>query len=311
MRLQDKVAIITGAASGIGREAALIFAREGARVVVADMNDEAGNRTVGDIAAAGGEAVFISTNVARAASVEVLVRQTEEQFGRLDVIFNNAGIFPDADGSVLDTTEDVWDQVMSVNLKGVFLGCKYAIPAMQRAGGGSIVNVASFVALMGAACTNFAPPATHAPAASPSASAAATTAPQLNWAEALSFSGDVKGTMYQVVVGDQGTRSECTGRNSRYGGAWASTLYGTVGKEVYGVLVTVRPYAGPGSYRVPVLSVQVSRPDGSGVWQTSGGDTATFVVGSDEESGTLQATLTDLNSNTTKLRLSGRWSCVT
>lgn len=166
-------------------------------------------------------------------------------------------------------------------------------------------------ALMGAACTNFAPPAAHAPAASPSASAAATTAPQLNWAEALSFSGDVKGTMYQVVVGDQGTRSECTGRNSRYGGAWASTLYGTVGKEVYGVLVTVRPYAGPGSYRVPVLSVQVSRPDGSAVWQTSGGDTATFVVGSDEESGTLQATLTDLNSNTTKLRLSGRWSCVT
>jgi NAD(P)-dependent dehydrogenase (short-subunit alcohol dehydrogenase family) len=151
MRLQDKVAIITGAGSGIGREAALIFAREGARVVVADMNDGAGQSTVEDITSAGGAAMFVSTNVSQAASVEALVQQAEERFGRLDVIFNNAGIFPDADGSVLDTTEDVWDLVMNVNLKGVFLGCKYAIPAMQRARGGSIINVASFVALVGAA----------------------------------------------------------------------------------------------------------------------------------------------------------------
>lgn len=151
MRLQGKVAIITGAGSGIGREAARIFAREGARVVVADMNDDAGGKTVADIGAAGGEAIFVSANVAQAGSVEALVHQTEERFGRLDIIFNNAGIFPDADGSVLDTTEEVWDLVMNVNLKGVFLGCKYAIPAMQRAGGGSIINVASFVALVGAA----------------------------------------------------------------------------------------------------------------------------------------------------------------
>jgi NAD(P)-dependent dehydrogenase (short-subunit alcohol dehydrogenase family) len=89
--------------------------------------------------------------VAQAASVEAMVQQAEGKFGKLDVIFNNAGIFPDADGSVLDTSEDVWDLVMNVNLKGVFLGCKYAIPAMQRAGGGSIINVASFVALIGAA----------------------------------------------------------------------------------------------------------------------------------------------------------------
>jgi NAD(P)-dependent dehydrogenase (short-subunit alcohol dehydrogenase family) len=80
-----------------------------------------------------------------------MVQEAEGRFGKLDVIFNNAGIFPDADGSVLDTSEDVWDLVMNVNLKGVFLGCKYAIPAMQRAGGGSIINVASFVALIGAA----------------------------------------------------------------------------------------------------------------------------------------------------------------
>ena len=151
MRLQDKVAIITGAGSGIGREAALIFAHEGARVVVADMNDDAGARTVEDIAGAGGDAAFVSVDVARAASVEALVAEAEGTYGRLDVIFNNAGIFPDADGSVVDTSEDVWDLVMNVNLKGVFLGCKYAIPAMQRAGGGSIINVASFVALVGAA----------------------------------------------------------------------------------------------------------------------------------------------------------------
>jgi NAD(P)-dependent dehydrogenase (short-subunit alcohol dehydrogenase family) len=151
MRLQHKVAIITGAGSGIGREAALIFAREGARVVVADLNDDAGQETVQDINAAGGAAIFVSTNVAQAACVEALIQQAEERFGRLDVIFNNAGIFPDADGSVVSTTEDVWDLVMNVNLKGVFLGCKYAIPAMQRAGGGSIINVASFVALVGAA----------------------------------------------------------------------------------------------------------------------------------------------------------------
>ncbi len=151
MRLQDKVAIITGAGSGIGREAALIFAREGASVVVADMNGDAGTQTVEDITAAGGEAIFVCTNVAEAGSVEALVRETEGRFDQLDVIFNNAGIFPDADGSVVDTSEDVWDLVMNVNLKGVFLGCKYAIPAMQRAGGGSIINVASFVALVGAA----------------------------------------------------------------------------------------------------------------------------------------------------------------
>jgi len=160
------------------------------------------------------------------------------------------------------------------------------------------------------ACTNFRAPTAEAPAASPSASTTIGAA-KVNWAQALSFSGDVRGTMFQVIVGDPATHSECTGRNSSYGGAWASTLYGTVGKDVYGVLVTVRPYVGPGSYRVPAVSVQVSRPDGSAIWQTSAGDTATFVVGPDEESGTLQATLTDLDTNTTKLRLSGRWSCVT
>jgi NAD(P)-dependent dehydrogenase (short-subunit alcohol dehydrogenase family) len=151
MRLQDKVAIITGAGSGIGREAALVFAREGARVVVGDLKDEAGEGTVRDIETAGGDALYVHTDVSNASSVESLVRRAEEKYGRLDVMFNNAGIFPDADASVVDTPEAVWDLVMQVNLKGVFLGCKYAIPAMQRAGGGSIINTASFVAVMGAA----------------------------------------------------------------------------------------------------------------------------------------------------------------
>lgn len=167
----------------------------------------------------------------------------------------------------------------------------------------------------GAACAGLAEPAANspsapsAPASSPSSAAARSGG--LNWAEALTFTGDLKGTMYRVVVSDAANRSECTGRNSRYGGAWASILYGSLGEQVYAVVVTVRPYSGPGSYRMPAVSVQVSKPDGTAVWQTSTGDTATFVVTSDEESGTVEATLTDLNTNTTKLGLSGRWTCVT
>ena len=151
MRLRDKVTLITGAGSGIGREAALIFAREGASVVVADVNDDGGRQTVVDVASAGGHAVFVHVDVSQAADVEAMVEAAEKTYGRLNVIFNNAGIFPAGDGSVLDTDEETWDLVMRINLKGVFLGCKYAIPALLRAGGGSIINVASFVALMGAA----------------------------------------------------------------------------------------------------------------------------------------------------------------
>ncbi len=151
MRLANKVTLITGAGSGIGREAALLFAREGASVVVAEVNDRAGRGTAGEIAAAGGKAWFVHADVSKAVDAHAMVAAAEETYGRLDVIFNNAGIFPDADGSVVDTDEATWDLVLRVNLKGVFLGCKYAIPALLRAGGGSIINTASFVALMGAA----------------------------------------------------------------------------------------------------------------------------------------------------------------
>jgi NAD(P)-dependent dehydrogenase (short-subunit alcohol dehydrogenase family) len=151
MRLKDKVALITGAGSGIGREAALLFAREGASVVVAEVADDAGRHTAADIEKAGGRAHFVHADVSRGDDVRAMVGEAERTYGRVNVLFNNAGVFPDADGSVLDTDEETWDFVLRVNLKGVFLGCKYGIPALLRAGGGSIVNTASFVALMGAA----------------------------------------------------------------------------------------------------------------------------------------------------------------
>lgn len=156
MRLKDKVAIITGAGSGIGRETALLFAKEGARVVVADMQDTAGQKTVDDIHSSGGDAMFIHTDVTQEAEVKQLVEKAAKKYGGLNVMMNNAGIFPDDDGSVLDTSEAVFDQVLRVNVKGVFFGCKHALPAMLRAGGGSLINIASFVALMGAAAPQIA-----------------------------------------------------------------------------------------------------------------------------------------------------------
>jgi NAD(P)-dependent dehydrogenase (short-subunit alcohol dehydrogenase family) len=151
MRLQDKVALITGAGSGIGREAALLFAKEGASVVVVDMNDAAGKETAAAIERDGGRATFAHADVSRSSDVEAMVAAAKKTYGRLNVLFNNAGIFPSNDGSVLETDEKTWDLVLSVNLKGVFLGCKYGIPAMLESGGGSIINTASFVALMGSA----------------------------------------------------------------------------------------------------------------------------------------------------------------
>jgi len=150
-RLDGKVALITGAAGGIGRTAALRFAAEGAQVMLADVDDEAGEAAAGEIRGAGGEAEFVHTDVTRSADAEAMVAATLRRFGRLTVLFNNAGVFMPGDESVTATPEDVWDRVIAVNLKGVFLGCRHGIPAMLASGGGAIVNMASFVALMGAA----------------------------------------------------------------------------------------------------------------------------------------------------------------
>ena len=151
MRLEGKTALITGAASGIGRETALLFAAEGAAVVVVDVNDAGGEETVELVKSAGGRAVYVHADVSSAEQSAEMIRVAEESFGRLDVLFNNAGIMDSADGDAVDTADDVWERTLAINLKGVFLGCKFGIPALRRAGGGSIINTASFVALMGAA----------------------------------------------------------------------------------------------------------------------------------------------------------------
>ena len=151
MRLKGKTALITGAANGIGRESALLFAAEGASVVAVDLQEEAGQAVAAEIEAAGGTASFVRADVSSDADSAAMIAATEERYGALHVLFNNAGIMDSADDDALSTSEEVFDRTMAINLKGVFLGCKHGIPALLRAGGGSIVNTASFVAQLGAA----------------------------------------------------------------------------------------------------------------------------------------------------------------
>ncbi len=151
MRLKNKVALITGASSGIGREAALLFAKEGAAVICVDVNDTEGQETVSLIQAARGNAAYVHADVSNAADCEQMVAFAENEFGKLNVLFNNAGIMHHNDDNAVTTEESIWDLTMDINAKGVFFGCKYGIPALKRAGGGSIINTASFVAVLGAA----------------------------------------------------------------------------------------------------------------------------------------------------------------
>jgi NAD(P)-dependent dehydrogenase (short-subunit alcohol dehydrogenase family) len=151
MKLKEKVALITGAGGGIGRESALLFSREGASVLAVDVNDSAGNETVSLVEKQGGRARYVRADVSKAADCEAMIASAEQAFGKLDILFNNAGIMLGSDDDAVNTSEETWEKTIAVNLKGVFLGCKYGIPALRRAGGGSIINTASFVAIMGAA----------------------------------------------------------------------------------------------------------------------------------------------------------------
>jgi NAD(P)-dependent dehydrogenase (short-subunit alcohol dehydrogenase family) len=151
-RLDGKVVVITGAAGGIGREAALRFSDEGASVCVADVSAEAGQ----EVAAAAREAFFQQVDVTDPASVEAMYAATAERYGGVDVLYNNAGIMPADDASVLETEPDAWQRVLDVNAKGVFLCCRHGIPRLLERGGGSVINVASFVALVGAATSQIA-----------------------------------------------------------------------------------------------------------------------------------------------------------
>ena len=151
MRLEGKSAVITGAGNGIGRETALLFATEGAAVAAVDLDEEAVNNTVSEIIAGGGTAIPIVADVSKDDDAASMIAAAEGAFGRVDVVFNNAGIMHSDDGDAVGTPAAIWDLTMDVNAKGVFLGCKHGIPALRRAGGGSIINTASFVAHLGAA----------------------------------------------------------------------------------------------------------------------------------------------------------------
>ncbi len=147
MRLAKKVAIITGAGAGIGRATALLFAREGARVVVADCDRNAGEETVALIAKEGGDATFVAVDVSKAADVQRMVKTTLDRYDTLDILVNNAGIY--TQGDVVETTEEEWHRILGVNLTGVFLCSKYCAPAMIESGRGAIVNIASEAGIVG------------------------------------------------------------------------------------------------------------------------------------------------------------------
>lgn len=149
--LEGKVCLITGSGGGIGRRAAVLFSRHGARVVVNDVDESGGRGTVSLIKSQGGGAIFVPADVSNDEQVEALFAAALEEFGRLDVSYHNAGIMHPGDAGPVDTSLDVWDRTIDIDLKGVFLSCRHAIPSLLASGGGSIINVASFVARVGAA----------------------------------------------------------------------------------------------------------------------------------------------------------------
>ncbi|MGO9606989.1 MAG: SDR family NAD(P)-dependent oxidoreductase [Candidatus Binataceae bacterium] len=152
MRLKDKIAIITGAGSGQGRAAAILFAKEGAKIVVSDWKPELGDETASAVKSAGGAAIFVRTDVSESADVQILIRETMRAFGRIDILYNNAGVgfsSPLSMSDVINTPEADWDRVIAINLRSMYLTAKYGIPEMIQSGGGSIINTASIAALIG------------------------------------------------------------------------------------------------------------------------------------------------------------------
>ena len=146
-RFEDCVAVVTGGGSGVGRAASLAFAREGAKVAIVDVNEDGAKQVAQETEQAGGEAVAIRTDVAAASNVEQMVEQVVARYGKVDILFNNAGIAPR--GTVVDTSEEEWDRVMAVDLKSAFLCSKFVVPIMQKNGGGAIVNTGSNCSLHG------------------------------------------------------------------------------------------------------------------------------------------------------------------
>jgi 3-oxoacyl-[acyl-carrier protein] reductase len=146
MRLSNKVALITGAASGMGRASAVLFAKEGARIEVVDLDSKGGQETVDEIKRNGGEAIFVEADVSKAADAEKMITACVNTYGKIDILFNNAGV-PMLPTPTDELAEEVWDRIMNVNVKGIFLGAKYAIPFMKKQGGGVIINTASISGL--------------------------------------------------------------------------------------------------------------------------------------------------------------------
>jgi len=150
MRLKDKVAIITGGSKGIGRASALLFSKEGASVVIADIDEKSGEKTKLDILKKGGEAIFVKTDVSKEKDVKNLIKVTVNKSGKLHILYNNAAVFwHGKDGCITNIDEDIWDRIIDINLKGTYLCCKYAIPEIIKSGGGSVINTSSSAGLIG------------------------------------------------------------------------------------------------------------------------------------------------------------------
>ena len=211
MRLENKVALITGAGSGMGRLACEVFAREGAAVVATDVNADAVRETAEGVSKAGGRIVGLAGDVRKADDVRGWVEEGVRAFGKLDVLYNNAGVFPDEDGSVVDLDEATYERVLDVNLRGVMLCCRYGVPELARAGGGSIVNVASFVALLGCTVPQDAYTASKGAVLSLTRSLAVQYGPQKIRANAI-CPGPIETPLLRELLNDESARNRRLGR---------------------------------------------------------------------------------------------------